>query len=580
MNLGLVYQLQNRTPEAMSEFRSALKLKPKLAGANFFLGVDSCKLGQARQAIPHLQAAARAEPRSADIWSWLATAQEAAGQPQAEVETLKHALALQPKNADLWYLLGRAYEKLAKEQATSLQHAAPNSPRSEQMLAESYATSTHWSLAVLHFQNALAISPDLAGLHIELGEVLLRAEKLQQASEQFEAELKMHPRQVRAITRRGEVKLILGDVDGALDDWTTALAIDSPQVEKVLGLHESGFGDVAPEQLPDATREKLNQVTPKLQALNTPAARLALAFLASQYGTAADLLDNSAVAPSSACSVAELRGKLDQGHLSGLGPCIVRLPQNSASDLRLQLIGALVEAGDYEEAAKTLAGLSPAQQNSPDAAYWRARCYERLATAAYLQLYRADPGSYRLHQLMADLESMRGDDAKAIEEYRAAIAAKPDLPNLHYSLGHLLWKDLKVPEARAEFEAELAINPRHPGALHDLGNTYLSEYRAAEAKTYLLKAEQADAINPDIHGDLGTAYSQLHDTENAEKEFKLAVPADHDGSIHYKLGRLYQLQGRKEEAAREFALSSAVNRGTHEKLEKQTQRLGEIEHSH
>ena len=46
MNLGLVYQLQDRSSAAMTEFRRALKLKPGLAGANFFLGVDYCKTGE------------------------------------------------------------------------------------------------------------------------------------------------------------------------------------------------------------------------------------------------------------------------------------------------------------------------------------------------------------------------------------------------------------------------------------------------------------------------------------------------------------------------------------------------------
>lgn len=62
---------------------------------------------------------------------------------------------------------------------------------------------------------------------------------------------------------------------------------------------------------------------------------------------------------------------------------------------------------------------------------------------------------------MGDLESAKGDDAKAMEEYRAAIALRPSSPNLHYSPGHLLWKNLRVPEARVELEAELTLNPRH-----------------------------------------------------------------------------------------------------------------------
>jgi len=89
MNLGLVYQLQARSTEAMAEFRRALKVKPGLTGANFFLGVDYCKLGDGGKAIPYLKAALRAEPGRSDTWLWLATAQEISGELQAEVATLQ-----------------------------------------------------------------------------------------------------------------------------------------------------------------------------------------------------------------------------------------------------------------------------------------------------------------------------------------------------------------------------------------------------------------------------------------------------------------------------------------------------------
>jgi tetratricopeptide (TPR) repeat protein len=575
MNLGLVYQLQEKLPQAMAEFRRALQIKPKLTGANFFLGVDLCKSGQGLQAIPYLKAAAQASPRSADIWSWLATAQEMSGQLQAEVATLKRGLESQPKNADLLYLLGRGYEKLGKDQVVSLQQSAPNSARSEQLLGESYATSSQWSLAVIHFQNALKLSPETPGLHVELGEVFLRSEKLKAAADEFDVELKLHPQLLRAMVRSGEAKLIDGDIDGALADWDKALSIDKPQIERVLGMREAGFGDAALEQLPDATREKLKALAPALEEKHTPASQFTLAFVAAQEGSPP--ADANKEIPSTNCAEAELAATLNQGRVSGLAACAaeaVKLP----SGMRDQLVAALVESGDYEAALRLLSTLPAAESRAPEPSYWRARCYEKMATAAYLQLYRADPDSYRLHQLLADLESTRGDDVKAIEEYRAAIAAKPDLPNLHYSLGHLLWKGLVVPEARVELQAELAINPRHPGALHDLGNTYLSEYQAEKAKPYLEQAAASDPANLDIHRDLGAAYAQLHENAKAEAEYKRAMPSDHDGAIHYKLGRLYQSEGRKEEAAREFAASEKLNRASHEKLEAQTQRRAEIEH--
>jgi tetratricopeptide (TPR) repeat protein len=588
MNLGLVYQLLDRSAEAMTEFLRALKFKPGLAGANFFLGVDYCKLGEGAKAIPYLKAALQTEPNRPDIWLWLATAQEISGELQPEVVTVLQALELQPEDVDLLYLLGHAYERLGKQEVAHLEKIAPGSSRSEQLLAESYASSNEWPSAVIHFQNALAASPRRAGLHAELGEVLLRAGKVNQAIREFDEELQREPDNLRSMVRRGEARLIQENVEPALQDWQKAMAIDVEQTERLLGLREAGFGDSALEQLPDATREKIQKLAGDLQNRNSSAAHLALAFLAEQNGNLSQAATEAALAASTTrkevasgrCTEADVDLALQHGQFSEVAPCIGKvLSSRTSAELRIRVASALLGAGEYETALKTLEGLPAADRNSAEASYWRARCYEKLATAAYLRLYRADPNSHRLHQLMGDLEAAKGDDGKAIEEYRAAIALKPSLPNLHYSLGHLLWKDLKVPEARVEFEAELALNPRHPGALNELGDTYLLEHQPNKALPYLARALAADSGNPEIHRDLGTAYSELGDYRKAEKHFKIAVPADHDGSVHYKLARIYQALGEKENAAREFALSTALNRESHSKLEKQTERLGEVTRS-
>jgi len=589
MNLGLVYQLEGRSPEAMAEFRRALKIKPALAGANFFLGVDYCKLGEGAKAIPYLKAALHAEPARADIWLWLASAQEISGQLQAEVVTLGRGLELQPKDVDLLYLLGSAYERLGKQQVAHLEKVAPGSSRSEQLSAETYASSNEWPSAVVHFQNALAASPNLAGLHAELGQVLLRAGKVNQAVQEFDEELRRDPDNLRALVRRGEARLIEHDVDAALRDWEKAVGIDVEQSERILGLREAGFGESALEQLPDSTREKIQKLADDLQNRNSPAAHLALAFLAEQHGDASRAEEESELAASRAgkknvgnrdCTEAEVNLALQRDEFSKIAPCVGKvLTARSSAELRFRVVNALLEVGQSENALKTLEGLPPAESNAAEAAYWRARCYEKLATSAYLQLYYAEPNSYRLHQLMGDLGAAKGDDGKAIEEYRAAVALKPSVPNLHYSLGHVLWKDSKVPEARAELDAELALNPRHPGALHDLGDTYLLEHQPNKALPYLEKALAADSGNTDIQRDLGSAYSELGDYLKAEDYFKIAASADHDGSVHYKLARVYQALGEKDKAAREFALSTALNRESHDKLEKQTERLGQVTRS-
>jgi tetratricopeptide (TPR) repeat protein len=593
MNLGLIYQLQNRVPAAMTEFRRALRIKPALAGANFFLGVDYCRQGEGAEAVPYLKTAARAQPNQPDIWSWLATAQEMSGETSTEAATLKQGLSFQPSDADLLYLLGHAYERLGQDEARYLKKSDPGSSYAEQLLAQSYSASGDWPLAEIHFQNALAASPNRDGLHADLGEVLLRAGRLAEAGQEFESELRLDPRSLRAIVRRGELRLIEGDVDGSLQDWAEAIAAHPSQAEAMLGIRETGFGDSALEQLPEALREKLETLAPSLRARNSPAAHFALAFLAAQRGDlsqaaveAGRALGTPAASmrktdgASSACSEDEVHQALEQERSSAFARCaLATLSRRSRTALRIQVARGLFEAGDYQASLEALSGLPPADSRSPEASFWRARCYEKLATAAYLKLDQAHPNSYRVHQLLGDLDAAKGDDVKAMAEYRAAIAEKPELPNLHYSLGRLLWKARKVADARQEFQAELAINPRHAGALEDMGDTYLFEHQARQALPYLDRAIEADRSNPDVHRDLGTAYTELGDYQKAEAELKIAVRDDHDGSVHYKLAKVYQALGQKEEAAREFALSTTLNREVHRQLEEQTERLSRIERS-
>jgi Tfp pilus assembly protein PilF len=581
MNLGLLYQLQDRTSEAMAEFRRALKIKPTLTGANFFLGVDYCKNGDGAKAIPYLKAASRREPNRPDIWLWLATAQEISGDGLAEVGTLKHALSLQPRDVDMLYLLGHAYEKLGKQEVSRLEKSAPGSSWSEQLLAESYSSSTQWSFAVIRFQNALALSPNRSGLHVGLGEVLLHAGRLDQAEQEFEQELRTSPDSLRSIIRQGEVKLIRGDTDAALADWTRALTMDRPRAERVLGIHKTEFGEGAVEQLPDSLRDRIQSAAPQIRARDDAAANLALAFLAAQSGSPFPGAEEPAPSTNGApvaqtCVERDVLKALKTGRYTSVQACLLRvLTPSSSRDLRIQIAQALFELGAYENALRALSGLS--HQQSLPAFYWRVRCFEKLATQTYVRLYQADPDSYRVHELMGDMEAAKENDGKAIEEYRTAVAMKPSVANLHYSLGHLLWKELKTDEARRELNAELELNPRHAGALRDLGSTYLAEHQPERALEYLNRAFAVEPEDPDIHRDFGSAYAALHDYAKAESEFEAASAGDQDGSIHYQLARIYQAEGKKERAAHEFEISTSLNRESHAKLEKQTERLNQIE---
>ena len=59
----------------------------------------------------------------------------------------------------------------------------------------------------------------------------------------------------------------------------------------------------------------------------------------------------------------------------------------------------------------------------------------------------------------------------------------------------------------------------------------------------------------------------------------IALSSDHDGSIHYKLARAYTSLRETKKAKQEFAISTTLNREAHDRLEKQTEKLGQVEKS-
>jgi tetratricopeptide (TPR) repeat protein len=582
-NLGLVYQLEERWSDAIQAFERALALQAGLAGANLFLGVDYCQQGEAGRALPYLTMAVQAKPGVAEGWAWLATVHEMQGHIEAEVATLRDGLKIHPENIDLLYLLGQAYEALGKRAVDTASPLDLNSTAREEFLAESYESSDYWSEALVHLQNALAQSPGGKGIHLEIGEVFLRTGRLEKALSNIDAELKIYPGSLRARVRRGEIELLQGEVEAALADWSETANADLARTEAILGIRAAGAADAAKEQLPADLRQRLYELRPRLEQHSGGAARLAVAFVASQNGSLSPPSAGPASAgadsgPQVSCSVERVQAWLGDDQLEAVARCAAEVvTARTPLPLRVAVAQALIETSRPEAALALLEAAPAAQARAPELLYWEARCYKKLALEAYLRLYAASPDSYRAHQLNGDTYAARDQDAQAIEEYRLALHERPHLPNLHYDIGRLLWKSFKTDQARGEFEAELTLNPRHAGALISMGTIYLHEHQPERATFFLQKAAAVGPDNKDVHRFLGTAYVQMQKYPEAVKELKLALPQDDDGQIHYQLAKAYQGLGRKDEAAAEFAASSALNQEFHSRNSQRVQRLAAAE---
>jgi len=142
-----------------------------------------------------------------------------------------------------------------------------------------------------------------------------------------------------------------------------------------------------------------------------------------------------------------------------------------------------------------------------------------------------------------------------VAEYRVVEGMVPDLPGVHFSIGHLLLKMSQQDAAREELAAELRLNPDHAEANAEMGTILLDRLDAANAIPYLEKAVKLDPDEWVTYRQLGKAYYMQKDYAKAETALQQAVRHDPQGLAHYQLGLVYRSLGQKEAANAQFEIS-------------------------
>jgi tetratricopeptide (TPR) repeat protein len=158
------------------------------------------------------------------------------------------------------------------------------------------------------------------------------------------------------------------------------------------------------------------------------------------------------------------------------------------------------------------------------------------------------------------LDEMK-DHAGAMQQFRAAVKANPKEPNVHFGLGYLLWSQSQYEEAAQEFQAELNNVPNQPSALAYLADCNMQLGHPETARSLI---EQAIKLEPKMelpHLDLGILDAGAGLRDDAMREFKVAEGlSPEDVNVHWRMARLYQAMGRKDEAKVEFDKTSSLHK--------------------
>ena len=186
---------------------------------------------------------------------------------------------------------------------------------------------------------------------------------------------------------------------------------------------------------------------------------------------------------------------------------------------------------------------------------------------AYHRLISLNAESAEADMLVGEALDEMKDPEGAIREFRAAVAAGPKEPNVHFGLGYLLWTKGQYQEAADEFRKELENDPHHLQATLYLADTQILTNQFDQARPLL---EQIGKSDPNIamqHLDLGIVYVELDRKQDARTELETAIRlAPKNVKAHYRLAQLYRSMGLTAQAKLEFEKASNLNKAEDERL--------------
>jgi tetratricopeptide (TPR) repeat protein len=163
----------------------------------------------------------------------------------------------------------------------------------------------------------------------------------------------------------------------------------------------------------------------------------------------------------------------------------------------------------------------------------------------------------------------RREFAKALVVLNTAKRENGPDSGVLYLRGYVLYRLDRLSEAKQELKIVLTVDPQNLQSRYILGRIAQSEGQQVAAIHWLEPCAGADPPVEDAQARISKLYWETGQIEQARAWTEKAVlAAPWDGSLHYRLGRIYQQVGREELAKKEFAESVKTKTADSEGVQK------------
>jgi Tfp pilus assembly protein PilF len=241
-NLGVLLFFQGKAAQAIPHFRAALDQQPGLGKIQGLLGMAEKRTLDFAAARKDMEAALPAlqdDRFHMQVGLELIGLYTDSGELEKAAAVIAQLRKTDPDNAELLYAAYRTYSDLSSEAMISLSLAQPESAQMHQLLAHEEIKEGNTNGAIAQYRMAIAINPDLPGIHLELAELLntsLDPNVKKNAEQEYHAALKSNPQDEKAECRLGEIAARNGNTPQAFAAYTKAAELQPSDADAKLGL--------------------------------------------------------------------------------------------------------------------------------------------------------------------------------------------------------------------------------------------------------------------------------------------------------------------------------------------------------
>jgi cytochrome c-type biogenesis protein CcmH/NrfG len=241
-NLGVLLFFGGKYAEAVPELRAAVAARPGLAKIQALLGISEKRSGDLQAAERDL---ATAFPSLEDskihlqAGLELVEADQALGMLDKAAAVISTLRTTDPTDPQVLSAAYQIYAQAMNESLLSLAVAAPDSAQLPFIMGQQLVQGGDSVTAIVQFRKALAIDPNLPGLHFVLAQALYSSSDPAlhaQAEAEYHAALKLNPFDEKAWLGLAGIESDKGALEQASADYNKALALEPNDAEADTGL--------------------------------------------------------------------------------------------------------------------------------------------------------------------------------------------------------------------------------------------------------------------------------------------------------------------------------------------------------